>query len=61
MEILHRLVMESPRYLTPDGALYLVMQHRLNLQPLLQTAFANAELLASNGSYKLWRGSKTAV
>lgn len=61
MEILHRLVMESPRYLTPDGALYLVMQHRLNLQPLLQTAFANAELLASNGSYKLWRGSKTVA
>jgi 16S rRNA G1207 methylase RsmC len=37
------------------------MQHRLNLQPLLQTAFANAELLASNGSYKLWRGSKTVA
>lgn len=55
MDVLTRLIADAPRFLSPGGALYLVMQHRLNLAPLLQTRFEHVELLASNDQYKLWR------
>ncbi|MFN5173337.1 MAG: methyltransferase [Holosporaceae bacterium] len=55
MDVLARLIADAPRFLSPGGALYLVMQHRLNLTPLLQTRFEHVELLASNDQYKLWR------
>lgn len=55
MDVLARLIADAPRFLSPGGALYLVMQHRLNLAPLLQTRFEHVELLASNDQYKLWR------
>jgi 16S rRNA (guanine1207-N2)-methyltransferase len=55
MDVLARLIADAPRFLSHGGALYLVMQHRLNLAPLLQTRFEHVELLASNDQYKLWR------
>ncbi|MBM3602544.1 MAG: class I SAM-dependent methyltransferase [Alphaproteobacteria bacterium] len=57
MEVLIRLIADAPRFLIPGGALYLVMQHRLNLAPLLQRGFENVRQLAASPQYKLWQAS----
>ena len=54
---LHRLIADARSYLNPGGALLLVVQARLSLDRALSASFTTAETLASNGRYKVWRGS----
>jgi 16S rRNA (guanine1207-N2)-methyltransferase len=55
---LERLIAEAPRRLKRGGVLQLVVQRRVPLERALLTALGNAELVAANAGYRVWRAKR---
>jgi 16S rRNA (guanine1207-N2)-methyltransferase len=58
--VLERLIAEAPAYLTPAGALMLVVQRRVAVLPLLEKAFGAARILADDGRFTVARAERGA-
>jgi 16S rRNA (guanine1207-N2)-methyltransferase len=52
---LKRLVAEAPEHLTPGGALQIVVQRRVPVEPMLQIAFRLVEQVAKSASFCVYR------
>ena len=55
--VVSRLVQDAPRYLEPDGALWMVLQNQVNVAAKLDVHFDAVELVASDKRYKVWRAA----
>lgn len=55
--VVSRLVQDAPRYLEPDGALWMVLQNQVNVAAELDVHFDAVELVASDKRYKVWRAA----
>lgn len=53
--MLERLVADAPAHLLPGGLLQIVVQRRVPLERMLAKHFAEAEVVAENGRYRVWR------
>jgi 16S rRNA (guanine1207-N2)-methyltransferase len=53
--LLDQLVAEAPSHLAPGGVLEIVVQRRMPLERLLARHFANVEIAAETGRYRVWR------
>lgn len=58
MEVVGTLIEEAPDRLTPDGALTMVVQRRLPVREPLEEAFGEVEILAEDGTYRVWTGTR---
>ena len=52
-----RLIAAAPAHLTSTGALLLVVQSRIALEPVLAATFATVERLVTDRRYAVWRAS----
>jgi 16S rRNA (guanine1207-N2)-methyltransferase len=53
--VLDKLIADAPRHLTNAGALILVVQRRIDVQKTLFEAFGNAEVVARDAQFTVWR------
>jgi 16S rRNA (guanine1207-N2)-methyltransferase len=53
--LVERLIAEAPSRLAPQGCLQLVVQRRVAVDRLLGRHFAEAEVVAETGRYRVWR------
>jgi 16S rRNA (guanine1207-N2)-methyltransferase len=56
--LLDRLVADAPAHLAPAGLLQLVVQRRIALDRLIGEHFGKAEIVAEDGSYRVWRARR---
>lgn len=58
--LLERLVADAPAHLAPRGCLQVVVQRRVALERLVARHFAQVEIVAETGRYRVWRASSEA-
>jgi 16S rRNA (guanine1207-N2)-methyltransferase len=56
--LLDSLVADAPSHLTRGGLLQIVVQRRLPLHRLFAEHFGNADVVAENGRYRVWRARR---
>lgn len=55
LDVVRRLVQGAPGRLVPGGRLTLVVQRRLPVEEALRAAFPAVEILAADGTYRVWQ------
>jgi 16S rRNA (guanine1207-N2)-methyltransferase len=55
--LLERLIADAPASLAPQGVLQIVVQRRVPLDRLLGRDFAQVQIVAENGRYRVWRAT----
>ena len=56
--LLDSLVADAPSHLAPGGLLQIVVQRRLPLHRLFAEHFGNADVVAENGRFRVWRARR---
>ena len=56
--LLEQLVADAPSHLAPGGVLQIVVQRRLPLDRLFAEHFGNADVVAENGRFRVWRARR---